>query len=393
LSSDDDSSRDRGQTQKNVRAWTTAVAFLILVGLLLGQRVSRNHGMIYATDDEEQHLPVWTVTPRDGFPSYLEYNAAGPMTVSYTARSLVLNGDPVLLLGGSLHPVRATPGTWELALDQVVQNGLNLVTIYVVWAAHQPLAHSPLDWSLQTKNNNWTLADAIRSCARRGLFVHIRVGPYDCAEYSYGGIPEWLPLQHPTMRMRRFDPDWMEAMEGFVATAFSYLTEHQLWAQQGGPILLAQIENELGSEDGLFMQDSSNQNSSSTGESSSSPTVQDYADWCGAMAARHAPDGVVLTMCNGLSANNTILTYNGDFTLVPWLERHGDTGRIQLDQPALWTEDEGGFQLWGEDSAHPTDYFWGHTARQMASMSMKWFARGGTHLNYYMVRRNHRVAE
>jgi hypothetical protein len=26
---------------------------------------------------------------------------------------------------------------------------------------------------------------------------------------------------------------------------------------------------------------------------------------------------------------------------VEWLENHGDSGRIQVDQPALWTEDEG----------------------------------------------------
>jgi len=44
----------------------------------------------------------------------------------------------------------------------------------------------------------------------------------------------------------------------------------------------------------------------------------------------------------------------------------------------------GGFQLWGEESAHPTDYFWGRTARSMSNRALQWFARGGSHLNYYM---------
>jgi hypothetical protein len=89
-------------------------------------------------------------------------------------------------------------------------------------------------------------------------------------------------------------------------------------------------------------------------------------------------------MCNGLSANNTISTFNGDFSAPEWLEKHGDSGRIQVDHPAMWTEDEGGFQIWGEEPSRPTDYYWGRNARNMAYTTMQWFARGGSHLNYYM---------
>lgn len=44
----------------------------------------------------------------------------------------------------------------------------------------------------------------------------------------------------------------------------------------------------------------------------------------------------------------------------------------------------GGFQIWGDEPTHPSDYFWGRTARGMAYNALQWFARGGTHLNYYM---------
>jgi Glycosyl hydrolases family 35 len=70
------------------------------------------------------------------------------LQVTYDARSIMINRDRVLLLGGSLHPgVRATRATWDLALDQAVHNGLNLITIYVFWSAHQPFPNRPLDWS------------------------------------------------------------------------------------------------------------------------------------------------------------------------------------------------------------------------------------------------------
>ena len=64
-------------------------------------------------------------------------------------------------------------------------------------------------------------------------------------------------------------------------------------------------------------------------------------------------------MCNGLSAENTILTCNAISEGVDFLERHGFNGRVQIDQPAMLTEFEGGFQIWGEDPHNPSDYFWG----------------------------------
>jgi Glycosyl hydrolases family 35 len=43
-----------------------------------------------------------------------------------------------------------------------------------------------------------------------------------------------------------------------------------------------------------------------------------------------------------------------------------------------------GFQTWGETPDHPTDYVWGKTARAMAFATLRWVARGGSHLNFYM---------
>jgi len=58
--------------------------------------------------------------------------------------------------------------------------------------------------------------------------------------------------------------------------------------------------------------------------------------------------------------------------------------RKNLSQRIFFTPDEGGFQIWGDEPAHPSDYFWGRTANSMAYDALRWFARGGTHLNYYM---------
>lgn len=175
-----------------------------------------------------------------------------------------------------------------------------------------------------------------------------------CAEYNYGGIPEWVALHKPEMAMRRLNKDWLEAMENYVKSTVEYLQHNRLFAYQGGPIVMAQIENELGEEDDhdnipivdddipledstLFRKLMTNNDTRVEVSAGKKVTVQDYADWCGTLVQQLAPK-VVWTMCNGLTANNTILTCNGDCS-TKWLEDYGTgSGRIQMDQPAIWTE-------------------------------------------------------
>lgn len=288
---------------------------------------------------------------REGFPSY--WNYAGPMNVTYDKRSFMINGDRALFLSGSMHPVRATPNTWNLALDEAVRNGLNMITIYVMWSAHQPFPGAPIDWRLPNHRHDcpdceWTLASAIQAVANRGLFVHIRVGPYVCAEYTYGGIPPWLALKYPNMDMRRPNAEWMALMKAYVSAAVGYFRENQLWADQGGPIILAQIENELGGEvnattENIMCIDNAGNFVVDCDDDSVSlrrATLQDYANWCGEVGNELAPYAI-WTMCNGMSANNTIDTFNGDWGLTDWLEHFGDSNEVQRRFPAMWTEDEG----------------------------------------------------
>ena len=372
-----------------------AVGAVVLIPLLrwapFVRRAHKVHASATVKEEREalvslKRARVQVPVDRQNFPSFWNYAPHGPINVTFDERSILLNGERALFLSGSLHPVRATKETWALALDDAVRQGLNMVTLYVFWAAHQPFPDMDFDWSFP---GNWDLASAIRAAANRGLFVHIRIGPYVCAEYSYGGIPEWVPLNKPDMVMRRLNQEWMNAMEVFVVETVRYLTEEKLWAYQGGPIIMSQIENELGGEEGAADDERLLKvalTQMTAPQSFRQGTVQDYADWCGDLAARVAPR-VLWTMCNGLTAPDAINTCNGfggTGCSTSWLEIHGQSGRIQVDQPALWTEDEQGFQIWGEQPSHPSDYFWGRKARDMAREGMKWFARGGSHLNYYM---------
>uniref|UniRef100_A0A7S1ZWI8 Beta-galactosidase n=1 Tax=Ditylum brightwellii TaxID=49249 RepID=A0A7S1ZWI8_9STRA len=91
-------------------------------------------------------------------------------------------------------------------------------------------------------------------------------------------------------------------------------------------------------------------------------------------------------MCNGLTANNeTINTCNGNSDCWSnWIVQHGQSNLIQVTQPALWTEVEEGFQIWGDDPSNPSDYFWSRDVTSITNDVMRWFARGGSHINHYM---------
>jgi Glycosyl hydrolases family 35 len=191
------------------------------------------------------------------------------------------------------------------------------------------------------------------------------------------------------MKLRRPNREWLEAMESWVTQTVEYIRNNRLWAYQGGPVILSQIENELAGND-MDMEEQNDllrvdvqtgefvgmgaMNDGGSGKLRKA-TLQDYADWCGSIARKLEPN-VTWTMCNGLTANNTIHTCNSRDTGAEWLEHYGENGRIQVDQPPLFTEFEEGFQDWGETPENPSDYFWGRTAREAARHALRWFARG-----------------
>jgi hypothetical protein len=360
-----------------------------------------------STEDTINQLGKLQVVDRPGFFGYDSSSASkSTIKVSYNARSMLVNGQPLLLLGGSIHPVRHSRVTWEAALDEAVAIGFNLVTVYVMWSAHQPTVNvETCDWrlpgsdlvcsssssssssSLDGKDSDdcWTLSTALQMAADRRLWVHLRIGPYVCAEYNYGGIPEFVPLQSESMSMRRPNGPWLTAMQQFVQNVTTYVASNKLWAYQGGNILMAQIENEL--QGNIDLEEEYIMWITDNGNFVDYPTerranLQDYANWCGQIAQQTEPN-VVWTMCNGLMAPNTLETFNGVDSSA-WLAQNGTSGRVQVDFPAIFTEFEGGFQIWGDDPEDPSDYFWGRTGRDYSAHAMRWFARGGTHLNYYM---------
>ena len=60
-----------------------------------------------------------------------------PYNVTYDARSFIVDGRRTVLLGGSVHYPRFTPGQWPDVLQKLKNDGLNHVEVYVFWNLHE----------------------------------------------------------------------------------------------------------------------------------------------------------------------------------------------------------------------------------------------------------------
>ena len=68
-------------------------------------------------------------------------------------------------------------------------------------------------YDFSTGNRN--LPAFLQAAKDAGLWVTLRIGPYVCAEWNYGGLPVWL-RDEPDMAFRTYNPAWMRAMKTFV---------------------------------------------------------------------------------------------------------------------------------------------------------------------------------
>ncbi len=159
-------------------------------------------------------------------------------TVTVGHGHFIVNGKPVQIISGSIHPARVPPPYWRARLKMAKAMGLNAVTLYAFWNVHEP-RRGQWDFSGQ-----YNIARFIRLAQQEGLYVILRPGPYACAEWSFGGYPAWL-LKNPNMHVRTLDPAYLRAAQSYLNHLGRQL-KPLLWTH-GGPIIAVQVENEYGS--------------------------------------------------------------------------------------------------------------------------------------------------
>ena len=157
--------------------------------------------------------------------------------VSVEGRNILVDGKAVRFRSGAMHYFRIHPEYWRDRMIKLRQCGLNTLETYIPWNFHEP-AEGQFDFG------GWRdFPRYVRTAQELGLYVIVRPGPYICSEWDFGGLPGWL-LRKPGLKVRTTEPAYLAAVDRYFAVLLPKLRELQ-W-DNGGPVVMMQIENEYG---------------------------------------------------------------------------------------------------------------------------------------------------
>uniref|UniRef100_A0A7N0VCA4 beta-galactosidase n=1 Tax=Kalanchoe fedtschenkoi TaxID=63787 RepID=A0A7N0VCA4_KALFE len=266
--------------------------------------------------------------------------------VSHDDRAITINGQRQIILAGAIHYPRSTPEMWPDLIKKAKEGGLNTIETYVFWNAHEP-ARRQYDFS-----GNNDLIRYLKTIQSEGLYSILRIGPYVCAEWNYGGFPVWLHNM-PGIELRTANDVFMNEMQNFTTLIVDMVKTEKLFASQGGNIILSQIENEYGNVWDSY------------GDAGKA-----YIDWCANMAVSQNI-GVPWIMCQQPGPPAPMLEACNGYYCDQYKPKKAGT-------PKMWTENwTGWFQNWGAPNPK-------RTAEDLAFAVARFFQTGGTLNNYYM---------
>jgi beta-galactosidase len=151
----------------------------------------------------------------------------------------LLDGKPFQMISGELHPARIPREYWRHRIQMAKAMGCNTIAVYIFWNYHEA---QPGTFDFKTGNHG--IAAFIRLCQQEGLWVLLRPGPYVCGEWDFGGLPPYL-LKMPDIKIRCMDDRYMAAVTRYINRISKEVAP--LLCNNGGPIIMVQVENEYGS--------------------------------------------------------------------------------------------------------------------------------------------------
>ena len=167
-----------------------------------------------------------------------ESNDGARHVFSTNQENFLMDGKPVKIISGEMHYPRVPRQHWKDRFQRIKAMGMNTVCTYLFWNVHEP---EPGKWDF---SGNLDFVEFIKEAQKAGLWGIVRPGPYVCAEWEFGGFPGWL-LKDEDLKVRSQDPRFLEPAMAYLKKICSMLEPLQI--TKGGPIIMAQVENEYGS--------------------------------------------------------------------------------------------------------------------------------------------------
>ena len=111
---------------------------------------------------------------------------------------------------GEFHFARYPEKYWQEELAKMKEDGVSVVAAYVFWIHHEEI-EGQFDWSGQRD-----LRHFVELCRQEGLYVYLRIGPWDHGEARNGGFPDWLVAKG--IGLRGNDPEYLALRRTLLQT-------------------------------------------------------------------------------------------------------------------------------------------------------------------------------
>jgi hypothetical protein len=147
---------------------------------------------------------------------------------------LTLDGKPWLPVMGEMHYSRVPEAEWETEILKMKSAGVQIIATYLIWIHHEEI-EGQWDWAGQKD-----LRRFVQLCAKHGMYVVPRIGPWSHAEVRNGGFPDWLLTKAPQTRSN--DPTYLHFVDLYDQQIAAQL-KGLMWSE-GGPVIAIQLENE-----------------------------------------------------------------------------------------------------------------------------------------------------
>ncbi|KAG4179790.1 hypothetical protein ERO13_A10G126700v2 [Gossypium hirsutum] len=278
--------------------------------------------------------------------SFSAANFFRPFNVTYDHRALIIDGKRRMLISGGIHYPRATPQMWPDLIAKSKEGGADVIESYTFWNGHEPVRGQ------YNFEGRFDLVKFVKLVGDNGLYFLLRIGPYVCAEWNFGGFPVWL-RDIPGIEFRTDNEPFKREMQRFVTKIVDLMREEKLFSWQGGPIILLQIENEYGNMEGSYGQKG-----------------KEYVKWAANMALGLGA-GVPWVMCKQTDAPGDIIDTCNNYYCDGYKPN-------SPSKPTIWTENwDGWYTSWGGRLPH-------RPVEDLAFAVARFFQRGGSLMNYYM---------
>ena len=143
--------------------------------------------------------------------------------------------EPWLPVMGEYHFSRASRADWKKELLKMKAGGVDIVATYLFWIYHEE-EEGKFDFS-----GDLDIRAFVEECAKAGMEVVLRIGPWAHGECRNGGFPDWL-VKKP-YKLRDNNAEYMEKAEIWYRRIYEEVKG--LFYKDGGNIIAIQLENEL----------------------------------------------------------------------------------------------------------------------------------------------------